>query len=199
MASATIPAKSRCMPDFVGGALTLGVGISFLMAHAHDFAYRIGSCGVAVGTGVAGLVAQADSPTAGQVGELGVYAGVTYLVIAVIREGAPPLQRIIETMATSRNDRVRLEAKIEHLAALHAEDLTRIESLATRLAEAEEAAREAKNLLENAKIEVAARTDAIEQKAREVGHMARNNAQRLQNVEEALLTGSGDRDPESAL
>jgi hypothetical protein len=162
--------------------------------------HRLGSVAVAVGTGISGMVAQvAESPSAGQVGELGVYAGVTYLIIAVIREGSPPLQKLIETMATARNERVRLESKLEHMAAAHAEDAARIVALEARLEAAEAEAREAKNLLENARIEVEARTDAIEKKAREATHFARNNAQRIENLEQSLGSGSGDRDPESAL
>jgi hypothetical protein len=160
---------------------------------AHDVAHRFAACGIAVVTSVLGAVAQSDvDPTVGQIGVGTSIIGASYLIITIIREGSPPLQKMIETMATARNDRVRLEAKIEHLQATHDEDAARITHLEAGLARAENEAREAKNLLENAKIEADARTKAIEQRAREAGHIARNNSQRIQNLEQAVSGSSGE-------
>jgi hypothetical protein len=147
---------------------------------------------------MAGLVAQVDAPPANQVGQVGVYAGITYLVIEVIRQGTPPLIELAKIRAASREERVRMaaqrasdEREIAELKATTAE-------LKARLAETDERARRAENEVENAKLIADARSEAIEKRTREVGHMVRNNAQRIQNVEQ-IVGGSDEKDPESAL
>jgi hypothetical protein len=165
---------------------------------AEAVAHRLGTCAVALGTGVAGIVAQVtappESPSIGQIGVGTSIIGATYLIIAVIREGSPPLQRLVETLATARNDRIRLEARLELLGQQHAEDAAKIAELERKLDETDTRARRAENDLENAKVAADARHEAIERRAREATHMARNNAQRLQNIELSQGSGSGTID-----
>lgn len=165
---------------------------------AYHISARVMPCAVAVATAAGGLVAQTDpTPSVGQIGVGTSIIGATYLIIAVIREGSPLFHRTIETIATARNDRVRLETRLELLTEQHAADSAEIVAMRARIEVAEQEAREAKNQVENARIEVEARTEAIEGRAREAGHMARNNAQRLQNVEDTLASSSGEREPVS--
>lgn len=173
---------------------------------ATEYFHRAASSTVAVGTAAFGVLAQAVPETEfGKIGAGGVVIGATYLLIAFVREAAPPLLKWAEISAASRNDRIRTQAELEHVRALHEADAMRIAALEARVAEAEQEARDAKNEIENAKIAADIRHAALEEETQKVRHAARNNAhvlaiatQRLDDVEK-VVGGSGDRDPEIAL
>lgn len=198
MASAVIPAKFTWRTDFASiGLLSRGDG---MIDMALNYAHRVGSGLLAVGTVASGVVAQvAPDTSVGQIGAVGTTSGLVILLIMLVREAAPTFLKWEEIRAANRNEKVRMEEVIRQRDAQREADTARIASLEVKLAETDARARRAENEVENAKIAADARAAAIEAKAREAGHLARNNSQRIQNVEEALASGSGDRDPEIAV
>lgn len=205
MAAAVIPAKSGDDLITFAGLLSRGDGmIDMALPHLQ----RFGSCAVAVATTGLGLVAQVDpkaDPSVGQIGAGTALIGATYLIIAVIREGTTPFLKWAEIQATNRNERVRMQAALDQAKAQREDDAARIANLEKGLAAAQQEARDARNLVENAKVAAEARADEIEKKAREAGHLARNTAQRVEIASQRLddveraVSGSGEIDAGGAI
>lgn len=203
MAAAYIPAKTGGRHDFAfAGPLSRGDGMIDMPSQiSHLPAYASGALAA-----VGGLVAYVDGQT--DVGGLGAIiggGGFAGLIYFVVRDLAPKAIDTIPILLSNRATSIRTDEQLKGLRVQHEATLEELRALKVRLAEAEQEARDAKNLIENAKIEADARADAIDEKARKAVHLANNNAQRLDIADQRLddvekvMGGSGDRDPESAI